>query len=186
MIGVDRHFRLTKEVQEADPKLAVVGSGYSWLQAFAFEAGAANVVPGHTTFVGIGRGALAQPDFGRRLLHGEPLDRQTTLPHFQLLHGPDALEAERARPVRDRLPAVRQGGVWADLGRGTARRQSLSRHVRTPTEFGIAGIPHLLNNAPTISMICISALSAGHQRLRLSALGLVSVFVTPWFVGSVG
>ena len=76
MIGVDRHFRLTKEVQKAHPGLAVVGSGYSWLQAFAFQAGAANVSAGHTTFVGIGRGALAQPDFGRRLLHGEPLDHK--------------------------------------------------------------------------------------------------------------
>jgi NADPH2 dehydrogenase len=74
MVGVDRHFRLTKEVQQAHPGLAVVGSGYSWLQAFAFQAGAANVSAGHTTFVGIGRGALAQPDFGRRLLHGEPLN----------------------------------------------------------------------------------------------------------------
>jgi NADPH2 dehydrogenase len=76
MIGVDRHFRLTEEVQKADPELAIVGSGYSWLQAFAFEAGAANLSAGRTTFVGIGRGALAQPDFGRRLLHGEPLDNK--------------------------------------------------------------------------------------------------------------
>ena len=54
----------------------MVGSGYSWLQAFAFEAGAANVAAGRATFVGIGRGALSQPDFGRRLAHGEPLDRK--------------------------------------------------------------------------------------------------------------
>ena len=71
---MDRHFRLTAELQRAFPDLAVVGSGYSWLQAFAFEAGAANVRAGRTTFVGIGRGALAQPDFGRRVLQGEPLD----------------------------------------------------------------------------------------------------------------
>jgi hypothetical protein len=76
LLGVDRHFRLTAAVQAAFPALAVVGSGYSWLQAFAFEAGAANVTAGHTTFVGIGRGALTQPDFGRRLQSGEPLDRK--------------------------------------------------------------------------------------------------------------
>ena len=76
LIGVDRHFRLTALVQAAYPQLAVVGSGYSWLQAYAFEAGAANVAAGRTTFVGIGRGALTQPDFGRRLRHGEPLDRK--------------------------------------------------------------------------------------------------------------
>ncbi len=76
LIGVARHFRLTETMQAAYPDLPVVGSGYSWLQAFAFEAGAANIAAGATSFVGIGRGALAQPDFGRRLLHGEPLDRK--------------------------------------------------------------------------------------------------------------
>ena len=74
LVGVDRHFRLTEAVQRAFPGLAVVGSGYSWLQAFALEAGAANVREGRTHFVGIGRGALAQPDFGLRMARGEPLD----------------------------------------------------------------------------------------------------------------
>jgi NADPH2 dehydrogenase len=76
LLGVDRHFRLTAAVQAAHPGLAVVGSGYSWLQAYAFEAGAANIAAGRTGFVGIGRGALTQPDFGRRLGSGEPLDRK--------------------------------------------------------------------------------------------------------------
>ena len=75
LIGVDRHFRLTAAVQTAYPELAVVGSGYSWLQAYAFEAGAANVAAGRATFVGIGRGALTQPDFGRRL--GNAANRST-------------------------------------------------------------------------------------------------------------
>jgi 2,4-dienoyl-CoA reductase-like NADH-dependent reductase (Old Yellow Enzyme family) len=76
LIGVDRHFRVAAAVQAAHPDLAVVGSGYSWLQAFAFEAGAANLAAGRASFVGIGRGALSQPDFGRRLATGEPLDRK--------------------------------------------------------------------------------------------------------------
>ena len=74
LIGVDRHFRLTSELQRSFPDLAIVGSGYSWLQGFAFEAGAANVRDGRATFVGIGRGALAQPDFGRRVMEGQSLD----------------------------------------------------------------------------------------------------------------
>jgi NADPH2 dehydrogenase len=76
LIGVDRHFRLTAAVQAKYPDLAVVGSGYSWLQAYAFQAGSANVAAGKTSFVGIGRGALTQPDFGRRVVRGEPLDRK--------------------------------------------------------------------------------------------------------------
>ncbi len=76
LIGVARHLRLTAAIQAAHPGLAVVGSGYSWLQAFAFEVGAASVAAGRASFVGIGRGALAQPDFGLRLIRGEPMDRK--------------------------------------------------------------------------------------------------------------
>jgi NADPH2 dehydrogenase len=74
LAGVARHFACTAAVQNAFPALSVVGSGYSWLQEFAFRAGAANVAHGRTTFVGIGRGALSQPDFARRLKQGIPLD----------------------------------------------------------------------------------------------------------------
>ena len=74
LVGVDRHFSLTAAVQLAFPDLPVVGSGYSWLQAFAFQAGAANVAQHRASFVGIGRGSLSQPDFGRHVLKGEPLD----------------------------------------------------------------------------------------------------------------
>lgn len=74
LIGVDRHFRLAAEIQAAHPDLPVVGSGYSWLQAFAFQAGAANVASGRIAFMGVGRGSLSQPDFGGHVLRGEPLD----------------------------------------------------------------------------------------------------------------
>jgi 2,4-dienoyl-CoA reductase-like NADH-dependent reductase (Old Yellow Enzyme family) len=74
LIGVERHFRATAAVLAAYPDLAVVGSGYSWLQAFLYQAGAANVRDGRTTFVGVGRASLAQPDFARHVLLGEALD----------------------------------------------------------------------------------------------------------------
>ncbi len=105
LIGVDRHFRLTAAVQTTYPGLSVVGSGYSWLQAFAFEAGAANVAAGRATFVGIGRGALSQPDFApapeRRATRSK-----TRVPDVQLLHGLDAIETQRHGPVRHGLPAI--------------------------------------------------------------------------------
>ncbi|GIW89505.1 MAG: NADH:flavin oxidoreductase [Isosphaeraceae bacterium] len=72
--GVRRHLRLTAMVQHAYPDLPIVGSGYSWLQAYALHVGAASVVAGRTTFVGLGRAALAQPDFGCRLIQGLALD----------------------------------------------------------------------------------------------------------------
>ncbi len=76
LAGVDRHFRLAAQVQEAVGGLPVVGSGYSYLQEFFPHAGAANVRDGRCTFVGVGRATLAQPDFVRQLeAHGK-LDRK--------------------------------------------------------------------------------------------------------------
>jgi 2,4-dienoyl-CoA reductase-like NADH-dependent reductase (Old Yellow Enzyme family) len=76
LVGVDRQFRLAARIQEAFPQLPVVGSGYSYLQEFIFQAGAANVRDGRITFVGVGRAALPQPDFARQLLEHGRLDRK--------------------------------------------------------------------------------------------------------------
>jgi 2,4-dienoyl-CoA reductase-like NADH-dependent reductase (Old Yellow Enzyme family) len=76
LVGVDRHFRLTAEMQRAFPTLPLVGSGYSWLQEFLFDAGAANLADRRCTFVGVGRASLAQPNFARQLLEHGRLDRK--------------------------------------------------------------------------------------------------------------
>ena len=58
LVGVERHFRLTEEVQRAHPDLAVVGTGYSWLRHYSLHAGAANVEGRARVAGGIGaRGA---------------------------------------------------------------------------------------------------------------------------------
>jgi 2,4-dienoyl-CoA reductase-like NADH-dependent reductase (Old Yellow Enzyme family) len=82
LIGVDRHFRLAAQVQQALPQLSVVGSGYSYLQEYLFQAGAANVRDGRVTFVGVGRASLAQPDFARQLQEHGKLDRKRTCRTF--------------------------------------------------------------------------------------------------------
>jgi 2,4-dienoyl-CoA reductase-like NADH-dependent reductase (Old Yellow Enzyme family) len=76
LIGVDRHFGLAAAVQAACPGLPVVGSGYSYLQEYLFHAGAANVLDGRITFVGVGRAALPMPDFARQLQEHGKLDRR--------------------------------------------------------------------------------------------------------------
>jgi 2,4-dienoyl-CoA reductase-like NADH-dependent reductase (Old Yellow Enzyme family) len=76
LIGVDRHFRLAEQMQRAFPHLPMVGSGYSYLQEYLFNAGAANVRDGRITFVGVGRAALPQPDFARQLLEHGRLERK--------------------------------------------------------------------------------------------------------------
>lgn len=82
LIGVARHFAAAEAVQRAFPDLPVVGSGYSWLQAFVPHAGAANVREGRATIVGVGRGTLSQPDFARFILEGRPLDPKRTCRTF--------------------------------------------------------------------------------------------------------
>ncbi|MEX2245398.1 MAG: NADH:flavin oxidoreductase [Dehalococcoidia bacterium] len=75
LAGVERHVRLTAEVQRSHPDLAVIGTGYSWLRHFALHAGAANVADGAVSMVGLGRGALAYPDFAVDALEHGSMER---------------------------------------------------------------------------------------------------------------
>jgi 2,4-dienoyl-CoA reductase-like NADH-dependent reductase (Old Yellow Enzyme family) len=68
LIGVDRHFRIAGHLQRAFPDLPMVGTGYSWLQQYAPNAGAANIADGNIRFFGVGRGALAYPEFARDIM----------------------------------------------------------------------------------------------------------------------
>lgn len=71
LVGVERHLRLTAEVQRAHPGLPVIGTGYSWLRHFALHAGEASIAAGAVSMVGLGRGALAYPDFAAdAITHG--------------------------------------------------------------------------------------------------------------------
>jgi len=63
LAGVARHFALAEAAQRACPDLPVVGTGYSYLRHFAVEAGEANLRDGRVSIVGMGRGAIAYPDF---------------------------------------------------------------------------------------------------------------------------
>jgi len=66
--GVARALRLVRQVQQAVPDIAVVGTGYSWLRQFVGMAGAASIANGWTTMVGLGRLAFAHPGFAQELL----------------------------------------------------------------------------------------------------------------------
>jgi len=76
LLGVHRHFLLTELIQRSQPDLAVVGTGYSYLQEFLPQAAAANVRDNRVSVVGVGRAALAQPDWVRQLREHGTLDRK--------------------------------------------------------------------------------------------------------------
>jgi 2,4-dienoyl-CoA reductase-like NADH-dependent reductase (Old Yellow Enzyme family) len=80
LVGVARHFHVAAAVQQAYPNLVVVGTGYSWLRHYAVLAGEANAQAGRVSIVGLGRGALAYPDFAADLMErGEMNDRKACL-----------------------------------------------------------------------------------------------------------
>jgi unsaturated chondroitin disaccharide hydrolase len=68
LVGVDRHFRVTAGLQRAFPDVPLLGAGYSWLQQFAVNAAAYNLQAGAARFFGMGRNALANPEFPREAL----------------------------------------------------------------------------------------------------------------------
>jgi 2,4-dienoyl-CoA reductase-like NADH-dependent reductase (Old Yellow Enzyme family) len=76
LTGVDRHFRVTETIQRANAGFPIVGTGYSYLQEFLPQAGAANIAAGRVTIVGVGRATLAQPDWVRQLRDTGKLDRK--------------------------------------------------------------------------------------------------------------
>jgi NADPH2 dehydrogenase len=74
LLGVNRHFRIAGELQRAFPDLPMVGTGYSWLQKYAINAGAKNIADGNIRFFGLGRAVLAYPDFAQAVAEQGELD----------------------------------------------------------------------------------------------------------------
>lgn len=74
LTGVARLIGLAAEVQRTFPSLPVVGTGYSWLRQFFPLAAAATLERRKATIIGLGREALAYPDFVNDLAERGILD----------------------------------------------------------------------------------------------------------------
>jgi 2,4-dienoyl-CoA reductase-like NADH-dependent reductase (Old Yellow Enzyme family) len=94
--GVARLLRATRILKAAFPGMAVVGTGYSYLQEWLPHVAQHEVRNGHTDFVGLGRMMLAYPDLPADVLSGTPLKRKficrtfsdcTTAPRLGLVSG---------------------------------------------------------------------------------------------------
>ena len=60
--SIARLFDFTRRIQEAAGNVPVVGNGYTWLRQYLPYAGAANLINGSCSFVGLGRSSFAYPD----------------------------------------------------------------------------------------------------------------------------
>lgn len=73
LIGVARQIAITSQLKRACPGLAVVGSGYTYLQQWLPNVAQAVVAGGGTDFVGLGRMVLSYPDLPADVLAGRAL-----------------------------------------------------------------------------------------------------------------
>jgi 2,4-dienoyl-CoA reductase-like NADH-dependent reductase (Old Yellow Enzyme family) len=96
LVGVARQLAVTAELSRAHPDLAVIGSGYSYVQDWLAHVGQAVVGAGGATMVGLGRMILSYPTLAADVLAGRPLERSlicrtfsdcTTAPRNGLVSG---------------------------------------------------------------------------------------------------
>lgn len=96
LVGVARQLAATAELAAAHPAVAVVGSGYSYLQDWLPNVGQAVLASGGAAMVGLGRMVLSYPDLPADVLAARPLQRNlvcrtfsdcTTAPRNGLVSG---------------------------------------------------------------------------------------------------
>jgi len=115
LLGVARHLEVTALLKREFPKLAIVGSGYSYLQEWLPHVGHAVLKNGDVDFVGLGRMVLSYPEMPADVLAGDGLKRQkicrtfsdcTTGPRNGLISGcfpldPYYKEMEEATKIKE-------------------------------------------------------------------------------------
>ena len=74
IIGVERMLSLAAQVQRAYPQVAMVATGFSWLQTLMPHVMASMLRRGRAKFVGAGRMAFAYPDFAADIMFKGRLD----------------------------------------------------------------------------------------------------------------
>jgi 2,4-dienoyl-CoA reductase-like NADH-dependent reductase (Old Yellow Enzyme family) len=118
LIDVARLLSVTAELAHEHPELAVVGSGYSYLQDHVANVAQAVIRRGDAASIGLGRMVLSYPTLPADVLAGRPLDRRkvcrtfsdcTTAPRHGLVSGCYPLDDEyRERPERIELAAIKR------------------------------------------------------------------------------
>lgn len=75
LVGVSRHIKITHQIKEKFPNLAIVGSGYSYLQEWLPNVAEEVIDNNMADFVGLGRMVLSYPDLPDDILKGNQLVR---------------------------------------------------------------------------------------------------------------
>jgi len=118
LVGAAQMIAACAELAHAHPDLALVGSGYSYLQQWLPHAAQHTIRTGGATSVGIGRGMLSYPELPADVLAGRPLDASrlcrtfsdcTTAPRNGLVSGCFPLDDfYKDMPERLELAAIKK------------------------------------------------------------------------------
>jgi hypothetical protein len=118
LVDVARLLAVTAQLTHEHRDLAVIGSGYSYLQDHLAHVAQAVVRRGDATSVGLGRMVLSYPTLPADVAAGRPLDRRavcrtfsdcTTAPRHGLVSGCYPLDdGYRDRPERLELAAIKR------------------------------------------------------------------------------
>jgi NADPH2 dehydrogenase len=118
LVGVARQIAATAQLKQAHPNLAIVGSGYSYLQEWLPNVAQAVIRCGQADFVGLGRMILSYPEMAADILAGNTLQRKricrtfsdcTTAPRNNLISGCYPLDDfYKARPENQTLADIKK------------------------------------------------------------------------------
>lgn len=118
LIGVMRHLNVVRELKQAYPDVALVGSGYTYLQEFLPHVAQAVVRAGWTDLVGLGRMVLAYPELPADVLSGKAMQRKrlcrtfsdcTTAPRHGLVSGCYPLDVHyKKSPEMAKVAAIKK------------------------------------------------------------------------------
>lgn len=118
LVGVARHIQVAAALKAVAPRLACVGSGYSYLQDWIPNVAQAVVSKKMIDFVGLGRSTLSYPDLPADVLDGRPLVRNhicrtfsdcTTAPRKGIVSGCYPLDDYyKTRPEADELKRLKK------------------------------------------------------------------------------
>ena len=87
LVGVARQINAVAALKaESSPDMALVGTGYSYLQDWLPNVAQHVIAKGMVDFVGLGRMVLSYPETARRCAGRAANGPQTHLPHLQRLH----------------------------------------------------------------------------------------------------
>ncbi len=120
LVGVARQIKATAQLKTLHPRLAIVGSGYSYLQEWLPNVGQRVVRDGLADFIGLGRMVLAYPELPANVLAGRAINRKrlcrtfsdcTTAPRNGMVSGCYPLDPfYRDRPEKERLAEIKAKG----------------------------------------------------------------------------